>query len=132
MTYFLACALVLGSVLNSDSAPVDEPPAEEVEVVLPVPVIPPTPRAYLYENYPGIAPRMDCVIQRESRWTPGAQNPHSTAGGLAQILLSTWLSTPQGQRGESRFNPYANIDGAAWLVTAGGGWRHWAATVGGC
>jgi hypothetical protein len=91
-----------------------------------------TPQSYLYRTYPAIARRLDCVIARESRWSPSAQNPRSSAGGLAQILLSTWLSTPQGKRGESRFDAYSNIDGAAWLATSGGGWRHWAATVGGC
>jgi len=120
----LAGALLLSS-LSSDGAPVLE--TEEV----PVPAVL-SPRQYLFASYPSIAPRMACVIQKESRWDPVAQNPYSGAAGLTQILLSTWLTTPPGRRGESRFNAYSNLDGAAWLVTAGGGWRHWAATIGGC
>ena len=120
--------MLSASVLASDGSstgPVDDEVVVETPPVL-------TPYAYLYATYPSIAPRLDCVIQKESRWTPSAQNPRSGAAGLSQIMLSTWATTPQGQRGESRFNPYSNIDAAAWLATSGGGWRHWSATVGGC
>lgn len=30
------------------------------------------------------------LIQKESKWIPDAQNPHSTAYGLGQFLNSTW------------------------------------------
>jgi hypothetical protein len=132
--------LLFAQVVSSGDVPdVLEPPIEET-VEAPVPALlpdtptvsSPSPKAYLYSAYPALARRFDCVIQRESRWDPSAQNPRSGAAGLTQMLLSTWMTTPSGKRGESRFNAFSNIDGAAWLVTSGGGWRHWAATVGGC
>lgn len=127
MSFLLAVMLSASVLASSDgSAPVDD---ESVVVETP-PVL--TPYAYLYATYPSVAPRMACVIQKESQWDPGAQNQRSGAAGLTQMLASTWATTPQGKRGESRFNPYSNIDAAYWLVTVGGGWRHWAATVGGC
>jgi soluble lytic murein transglycosylase-like protein len=138
MAYVLAAALLLSS-LTSDNASTDETPAEapasdvvDQAEAAPAPAVVLSPRSYLYASYPGIAPRMDCVIRRESGWDPDAKNPRSSAGGLAQILDTTWMTTPQGKRGESRFNAYSNIDGAAWLAMYGGGWRHWTATVGGC
>ena len=85
-----------------------------------------SPYEYLYAMHPRIARRMDCTIARESRWTPSAVNPRSGASGLAQFILSTWRITPQGQAGMSRFDPYANIDAAAWLVTnTRQSWGHW-------
>ena len=97
---------------------------EELE---PPDVAPPaTPYEYLYAEYPEVARRMDCVITRESRWTSGAYNRSSGATGLAQFLWSTWLTTPQGKAGLSRFDPYANIDGAVWLAKYSPPyWRHW-------
>ena len=116
--------------------PVYEPVAEtapepqnETEVAE-VPFL--SPYEYLYAMHPRIARRMDCVIQRESRWTPGAVNRRSGASGLAQFLRSTWATTPQGKAGASVFDPYANIDGAAWLAT-NVGWRQWqVVTLGYC
>ena len=92
-----------------------------------------SPYEYLYAMHPRIARRMDCVIQRESRWTPrSASTRRSGASGLAQFLRSTWATTPQGKAGASVFDPYANIDGAAWLAT-NVGWRQWqVVTLGYC
>ncbi len=130
MAVLLAGALLLQS-LSSDGSP--EALATDAEIVeAPVAAVTLSPRQYLFATYPSIAPRLACVIQKESRWDPGAQNPRSGAAGLTQMLLSTWLTTPPGRRGERRFNAYSNLDGAAWLVSYGGGWRHWAATIGGC
>jgi hypothetical protein len=83
-----------------------------------------SPYEYLYAVYPRLARRLDCVIQHESRWTADEVNPRSGASGLAQFLRSTWLSTPQGKAGQSVFDPYANIDGAAWLAI-NVGWSQW-------
>lgn len=129
MTVVFLVALSM-QTLASDGAP-SEILDVASEIAAPAPEIL-SPHQYLYTTYPTVAQKLDCVIRRESQWIPSAQNPRSSAAGLAQILLSTWLSTPPGQRGESRYNAYSNIDGAAWLVTDGGGWRHWAATAGGC
>lgn len=132
MTVLLAVMLGV-SVLASDGSSV---PTTDDEIVTEAPAVeaPPvlTPRGYLYATYPSVAPRLACIIQKESRWDPDAQNPRSGAAGLTQIMAGTWATTPQGRRGESRFNAYSNIDAAVWLATSGGGWRHWAATVGGC
>jgi hypothetical protein len=137
VTAVLASALLFGSVSDS---PEDQNASDETEVAML------SPHAYLWAQYPTLAARFDCVIQRESGWTPWARNPRSGAAGLTQIIASTWAGTPQGKAGESRLDPYANLDAAAWLVLYpyanldaaawlvlyGGGWRHWAATVGGC
>lgn len=135
MTLFLAVMLAASVLTSSDGSaePVGDEPVTD-EVVVETPVAPPvlTPYRYLYATYPSVAPRLDCIIQKESRWDPDAQNPRSGAAGLTQIMAGTWATTPQGRRGESRFNAYSNIDAAVWLATSGGGWRHWAATVGGC
>lgn len=120
MTTLLA-ALTLVTMSSSAGSEIEAPMPEIL-----------SPHEYLFAQYPALARRFDCVIRRESGWFSDAQNPRSGAAGLTQMLMSTWLSTPPGRRGESRFNPYSNIDGAAWLVTDGGGWRHWSATVGGC
>jgi len=40
---------------------------------------------------------------------PGAQNQHSSAGGRAQYLDTTWASTPEGRAGLSRFDPVAAV-----------------------
>ena len=124
MAVLLAAAMLVGQTFTNgiDQTPFDPgdtptPGSEEVEVPL-------SPYAYLYATYPKLARRMDCVISRESKWNPGAVNSKSGAAGLAQFLLSTWLTTPQGASGASRYDPYANIDGAAWLATHSG-WFHW-------
>lgn len=80
------------------------------------------PITYLYVEHPAEAPVLDRIIWCESRWDPNAQNPHSTARGLAQFLTSTWMTTPEGQVGWSRFDPYASIDAAAWEYDRYGAW----------
>lgn len=99
-------------------------PPVEVEETEAAEAAPLTPREYLYAVHPTIAKRMDCVISRESHWTPTAVNPRSKASGLAQFLPSTWRTTPQAAAGWSVFEPYANIDAAAWLARTVG-WRQW-------
>lgn len=82
-----------------------------------------SPQEYLYENYAGLAPTLDCVIYQESRWVPSADtNPPYV--GLAQFDYTTWMATPQGQAGMSRYDPYASIDALAYGWTHFG-WRHW-------
>jgi hypothetical protein len=134
MAVVLAGALTLAAFafdLTPGDGPV--PPAESavVEVDVEAPPEPLSPRDYLYASYPQIARRMDCVISHESRWYSGAVNPRSGASGLAQFLASTWRSTPPGRAGASVFDPYANIDGAAWLARYGGGWTHWVVVLNG-
>jgi hypothetical protein len=82
------------------------------------------PREYLYHQAPDIAPRLDCIIARESGWDPMQQNPRSKAAGLAQFLPSTWATTPPGQSGDSPFDALANIDAAIWLARTKG-WTQW-------
>ena len=123
MALLLAAAMLVGQTLTNgiDTMPAEsEPIADEVEETVPAL----TPRQYLYASYPALARRLDCVIARESRWDPAAVNRRSGATGLAQFLLSTWYTTPPGRQGLSRLDPYANIDGAAWLAT-NRGWQHW-------
>jgi Transglycosylase SLT domain len=106
----------------------------------PVPGLAPTPaavsgspRAYLYANYPKNAPLIACLIQHESNWNPNAVNviavgrEHAT--GLAQFLPSTWMTTPQGRRGESIYNAYSQVDATAWMIAQGRGreWATWSA-----
>jgi hypothetical protein len=100
--------------------PVDEPTPEQVAAS----AGPPDPRAYLYQQAPELAQRLDCIISGESGWDPRGQNPRSRAAGLAQFLPSTWAVTPQGQLGLSPFEPLANIDAAIWLVHTRG-WTQW-------
>ena len=82
------------------------------------------PRGYLYIQAPDLAPRLDCIISLESNWDPNSQNRRSRASGLAQFLPSTWALTPEGQRGASVFEPFANIDAAIWLARTHG-WTQW-------
>jgi hypothetical protein len=77
-------------------------------------------REYLFARAPDLAPRLDCIIARESGWDPAQQNPRSHAAGLAQFLPSTWASTPEGQQGLSPYDPFANIDAAIWLAQTKG------------
>jgi hypothetical protein len=88
------------------------------------------PRAYLYDQYPDYADRLDCVFEQESHWRPDVVNPSSGAAGVAQFIRSTWASTPQGRRGESRFDPYSSIDASVWLIDeTPQSWRHWAVVL---
>lgn len=84
-----------------------------------------SPQAYLYQQWPDTASRMDCVINYESSWNARATNPRSGAAGLAQFESATWMSTPQGQAGESAYDPYASIDAFGWMVHGGGRWTEW-------
>ena len=82
------------------------------------------PHTYLYQQAPDLAQRLDCIISLESGWDPNSQNRRSRASGLAQFLPSTWAITPEGQRGASVFEPFANIDAAIWLARTHG-WTQW-------
>jgi soluble lytic murein transglycosylase-like protein len=135
MAVFLAALMTASQLVSTawDTVPGDAvssaaataPEATETLQDEPEPAPEPlTPRQYLFATYPRLAPRMACVIQAESRWVPTAVNPRSGASGLAQFLRSTWRITPQGRAGLNVFDPYANIDGAAWLAT-NVGWRQW-------
>jgi hypothetical protein len=68
-----------------------------------------------------------CVGWRESHYDPFAQNPHSSAGGVFQWVVSSWLSASRdaGWSGHSRFEAAANVGVAAWWV-AHRGWSPWA------
>ena len=125
MAVLLAGMLMVGQLVPAawDTAPGDTV-TETAEAVDEPEVVPAalTPYQYLYATYPSLARRMDCVITRESKWDTWAVNRRSGAAGLAQFLASTWSRTPFGHL--SRHDPYANIDGAAWLATYGG-WQHW-------
>lgn len=54
------------------------------------------------------------LIERESHWNSEAQNPNSTAFGLAQFLNSTWKSVGC----EKTSDPYKQIDCALDYVDA--------------
>jgi hypothetical protein len=109
-----------GWLARSSTQPTDEPTTAQVQAS----AAPPDPRTYLYEQSPDLAPRLDCIIARESGWDPAQQNPRSRAAGLAQFLPSTWASTPEGQSGSSPFEPLASIDAAIWLAQTRG-WSQW-------
>jgi hypothetical protein len=61
----------------------------------------------------------DCIVTYESHWVASAYNPRSGAAGLGQFLYSTWLSTPQGKAGLSRYDPYAAHAAVVWMVNNG-------------
>jgi hypothetical protein len=68
---------------------------------------------------------LDLLWERESNWRPTAQNPTSTAYGIAQLLDSTWAVTGIGKTS----NGYRQIDaGLAYLAQAypGGPCSAWA------
>ncbi|MGH7911601.1 MAG: transglycosylase SLT domain-containing protein [Candidatus Dormibacteraceae bacterium] len=60
-----------------------------------------------------------CIAEHESGDDPNAQNP-SGASGLFQFMPSTFAATPQGQAGESIWDPTANAEAAAWKYSQGG------------
>jgi hypothetical protein len=62
---------------------------------------------------------IDCLAWYESRGDPTAVNRSSGAAGPLQFLLSTWLSTPQGQAGLSRYDPAAARAAARWMIDQG-------------
>lgn len=115
MAVLLALSLTLTTAwdLSPDGqAPPPTPVIEEVEVVEEAPL--PTPREYLYQTYPSIARKLDCMIRLESTWVWAARaGPYL---GLAQFDYGTWMETPQGKAGLSRTDPYASIDALAWGV----------------
>lgn len=142
MAVLLAASLLLGllfpplsSLQSSDpveetgiGTPQEETPFEGSAEKIPEPGVSGVsdPHDYLYASYPRVARRLDCVIARESNWHAWEVNPRSGASGLAQFILSTWLSTPQGKAGASRTNPFASIDGAVYLIEqTSKSWRHW-------
>jgi hypothetical protein len=104
----------------------DEPSLEQVWAS----AGPPDPRDYLYERAPDLAPRLDCIIARESGWDPSVRNPRSSAAGLAQFMPATWDTTPQGQLGLSPFDPLPSIDAAIWLAKTRG-WAQWQVYIAG-
>jgi hypothetical protein len=105
---------------QQNAQPVPEPSREQVAATTALL----DPRAYLYAEAPDLAPRLDCIIAGESGWDPSQQNARTRAAGLAQFLPSTWATTPQGQAGQSPFEPRANIDAAIWLARTRG-WQQW-------
>jgi hypothetical protein len=70
---------------------------------------------------------MDCLAWAESRNVPTAVNPRSGASGLFQFLLSTWMTTPQGRAGYSRFDPVASREATRWMIGQNRGreWSTW-------
>lgn len=140
MAVFLAASLVLASMFSLpespyDNAAVEDPasgvvevtPAESPETALKI-----DPHAYLYASYPRYARRLDCVYARESRWDPMAYNRRSGAEGLAQMLMTTWVTTPQGKAGAARIDPFASIDASIFLIeNTPQSWRHWVAVTAG-
>jgi hypothetical protein len=105
-----------GWLSRASTRRVDEPTAEDVHAT----ARPSDPREYLYAHAPDLAPRLDCIIARESGWDSTQQNARSHAAGLAQFLPSTWATTPEGQHGLSPFDPFASIDAAIWLAQTKG------------
>src|SRR3954453_10111051 len=66
-------------------------------------------QAYALDQLGGNTGQSSCLNQlwqRESGWNPNAQNPTSTAYGIAQFLNSTWASTGIAKTS----NPYRQID----------------------
>jgi len=61
----------------------------------------------------------NCIVTYESHWDPSAYNPRSGAAGLGQFLYSTWMTTPYGQEGYSRYNAYANHAAVVWMIRQG-------------
>lgn len=115
-----------GSSIPERSVPLAEltaPPTVADVAEAPVPL--PSPRAYLYQSYPTLARRLDCIIVGESSWNPLARSGPYV--GLAQFDYGTWLETPQGRAGASRTDPYASIDAMAWGVTHLG-YQRWPVT----
>lgn len=107
-------------------APVSAKPAAEAQ-------------SYLYATYPEIAGYVDCIIMGESSWNPDAWNPvvwppgsGDHAAGLGGFIYSTWLTTPSGQAGYSRYDPYAAIDAVVWMLYQGRAGEFGAVAVGWC
>lgn len=93
------------SVVLADEEPATEVESEEIAQTPPL--------------NPGVEALLDCISWAESRDTPNAYNPSSGAAGQYQFMLSTWLETPQGRAGYSRYNPVAAREAARWMVNRG-------------
>ena len=66
-------------------------------------------QAYALDQLGGNTGQSSCLNQlwqRESGWNPNAQNPTSTAYGIAQFLNSTWASTGIAKTSD----PYLQVD----------------------
>src|SRR3954468_22785676 len=66
-------------------------------------------QAYALQKLGGNTTQSSCLNQlwqRESGWNPRAQNPYSSAYGIAQFLNSTWASTGIAKTSD----PYRQID----------------------
>lgn len=128
MALVMAVALVAHTLaFDPEPTPTEAVPdtgteTSSVEDVTPAPVL--SPHAYLYAQYPSLAPKLACMITLESGWDPGAKGAGGLYVGLAQFDPPTWASTPQGAMGLSRTDPYASIDAMAW-GTQHLGWGRW-------
>lgn len=98
-------------------APAPEPAPEPAPAPAPAPVVQPlvAPAAQGEQAYKDYAlgkvgaEQFSCLEQlweRESSWNPDAQNPSSTAYGIAQFLDSTWAGTGIAKTSD----PYRQID----------------------
>jgi len=113
--------------LRAAAATVGVPPRQYLQQTMGE--LPPTSPGQAVEMpSPGIsaalARRIECLVHYESGGSPTAVNRSSGAAGLGQFLLSTWLSTPQGKAGLSRFDPVAARAAMAWML-ANGRAREW-------
>jgi hypothetical protein len=64
------------------------------------------------------------ILEHESLMMPDpahAKNPSSSASGIAQFLVSTWMSTPYGRAGISIWSPYGQALAMGWMHTVGRG-----------
>lgn len=64
-----------------------------------------------------------CIIERESGGYPGADNPHSSAAGLFQILQSLW-GPHYGVSTADLYDPMTNVR-IARAIWAEHGWVAW-------
>lgn len=63
---------------------------------------------------------MDAVIACESGFNPNSYNASSGASGIAQFLPSTWYEASNPFRGDSIWDPDAQIDRMAQTISQGG------------
>src|SRR5262252_3434131 len=74
----------------------------------------------LPSRLPAVAsPRIECIVHYESGGDPNAYSRSSGAAGLGQFRLGTWMSTPQGRAGLSRYAPAAARAAMAWMLSQG-------------
>jgi hypothetical protein len=62
---------------------------------------------------------LDCLSWQESRDDPSAYNRRSGAAGQFQFMFSTWMTTPQGRAGLSRYDAWAARSAARWMIGQG-------------